>query len=80
MTLRPSDRAWIILAVGVAAWDWLAPDDELLSEAADRYMLAHPWLTRAVVIAVGAHLCNMVPDRWDPLHRLFGAKRLIARS
>lgn len=77
MTLRPADRAWLALTGGIAVYEMAAAEGELLSEAADRYMLAHPWITRAVVIAVGMHLCNAVPDRYDPLHWLFTTKRLL---
>lgn len=65
------------LAGGVAVYEFAAADGELLSEAADRYMLSHPWITRAVVIAIGMHLCNAVPNRYDPLHWLFTAKQRL---
>jgi hypothetical protein len=48
----------------------LADDDELLSEACDRYLISRPLLTRGVVLYVAAHLLNVVPPRLDPLHRL----------
>lgn len=73
--MRPADKAWLTLAAGVAAYEVLAVDDELLSEAADRYMLAHPWITRAVAYTLAAHLCNQLPDTLDPLHWLFTLKR-----
>lgn len=75
--LRPGDRAWIVLGVGVAAWELLCPPDELLSEAADRYMLSHPWLTRAVAFTLAAHCCNVMPDRFDPIHQLFLIKQRL---
>lgn len=78
--LRPADRAWLALAGGVAVYELAASEGELLSEAADRYMLTHPWITRAIVIAVGMHLCNAVPDRYDPLHWLFTAKKRLRAS
>ncbi len=75
--MRPADCAWAILGASVLAYEIAA--DDLLSDAADRAMVAHPWITRAAVAAVGLHLCNAVPDRYDPLHWLFGAKRLLRR-
>jgi hypothetical protein len=35
--MRHSDRAWLALAAGVAAYDLIAIDDEQLSDAAHRY-------------------------------------------
>jgi hypothetical protein len=69
--MMPSDRAWITLGFGVLAWDVTCKDGDTLSEAADRYLLRHPWLVRCVAFAVAAHLSNAVPDRYDVVHRLF---------
>ncbi len=77
--MRAADRAWLAMAGGIVVYELVASEGELLSEAADRYMLHHPWITRAVAFSVAMHLCNMIPDRYDPLHQLFGAKRLISR-
>lgn len=77
--MRASDLAWVALGAGVIAYDVLAAENEMLSEAADRYMLAHPWLTRAAAFTVAAHLCNVVPPRADPIHLLFGLKHLSRR-
>lgn len=73
--MRASDRAWIALATGVVAYDVLAPPQQTLSDGADRYMLSHPWITRAVALAVAGHVCNLVPDRFDVIHQLFKAAR-----
>lgn len=75
--LRPADRAWLGLAGLIILYEVAADEGELLSEAADRYMLAHPWITRFVAFSIAAHLCNLVKDRYDPLHWLFTAKRLL---
>jgi hypothetical protein len=74
--MRPSDEAWLVLAAGVIVWDAAAPDGEMLSEAADRWMVSRPWLTRIIVAAFALHLCNGVPARLDPVHGAF----LLARS
>lgn len=68
-TLRPSDRAWLALLVGVAVYEVLSRDGELLSEAADRYRQAHPWLVRGAVIIVAVHLLRAVPDRYDVMRQ-----------
>lgn len=75
MILRPADRAWIALAAGVVAYDLLAAPEQTLSDGADRYMMSHPWLTRAVAAAVAGHVCNLVPDRFDVIHLLFKVLR-----
>lgn len=75
MTLRPSDRAWCVLAAGVIAYEACAPRDELLSEACDRYLISHPTATRFVIAVVAAHLGNAIPPQADALHWLFLAAR-----
>jgi hypothetical protein len=77
--VKPADRAWIALATGVVVYDVLAPPAQTLSEGADRYMLKHPWKTRAVAAAVAAHVCNALPDRCDPIHLLFAGLRAWKR-
>ena len=73
--MRAGDKAWIGLGIGVGVYEVLARDGELMSEAADRYMLRHPWLVRVVAFLLAAHVCNLLPDRCDPLHLLFLAQR-----
>ena len=66
--VRRGDKAWIGVGVGVLAYQLSAPQDELMSEAMDRYLEAHPWITNAAVAAVALHLLNRLPLRLDPLH------------
>jgi len=68
--VKPSDRAWLFLSGGVVAYEVLALDGELMSEAVDRYLETRPWLTRAVILTVAAHLLNLLPQRLDPLAQL----------
>lgn len=63
MSLRPSDKAWIALFAGVLAWDLLAPPDEMLSEAVDRYMVDHPIIVTTAVGITAAHLLNLLDRR-----------------
>lgn len=72
--MRPADKAWVVLGLGILVYNVMAMDDELMSEAADRYLKFHPWLTRVIVGLVAAHLCNVLPRRLDPLYWLFFAK------
>lgn len=77
--MRPADRAWIALATGVVVYDVLAPPAQTLSEGADRYMLTHPWTTRAVAAAVAGHVCNAIPARFDLVHLMFAGLRAWKR-
>lgn len=69
--MKPSDWAWVTLGVGVLGYDVLCDDGDTMSEAADRYMLRHPWLVRSVAFALAAHVCNLVHPRYDVVHVLF---------
>lgn len=73
--LKAADRAWIALAAYVITYDLVASPEQTLSEGADRYMLTHPWTTRAIAAAVAAHVCNAIPAQFDPIHLLFAAAR-----
>lgn len=79
MRLRPGDRAWLALGFGIVSYEALAVPNELLSEAADRYMLSRPWIVRAVAFAVAAHVANAIPSRVDPIHGLFALSRKLRR-
>jgi hypothetical protein len=67
--LRPGDKAWIALGVGVLSYDVLCSDGNTMSEAADSYVLRHPWFTRFTAFALAAHCCNAMSGccRSDPL-------------
>lgn len=77
--MTPADRAWIALGVGVIGYDVFCQEGQTLSEAADRYMLRHPWLVRGAAFALAAHVCNLVPARFDPIHLGFFAIRRLSR-
>jgi hypothetical protein len=70
-----ADKAWVTLGVGVLIYDMFAAPGMTLSEGADKYMHHHPWITRAVGVALAAHVCNMIPDRCDPVHGFFVLSR-----
>lgn len=73
--MRAGDRAWIILGVGVVAYEVSAAEGELMSEAADRWLEHHPWLVRAAVFLLAAHIANALDPRYDPVHRLHTLRR-----
>lgn len=79
LDVRPSDKAWIALGVGVFGYDAFCGPGETMSEGADRYMRHHPWLVRFVAFALAAHVCNLVPDRFDAVHQMFVSVRRIRR-
>ena len=82
MTVRKADRGWVLLAAYVAAHNVRAAGrgDEMLSMAVDRYLVAHPLLTRAVVAVIALHLTNCLPERFDILHQIFsGTEQFITK-
>lgn len=70
--MRTSEKAWAALGIGIAAYEVIAPKDELLSEQVDRWMESDNKLIRyGTPIAIGIvalHLANLLDDRIDPLH------------
>jgi len=69
--MTPAGKAWLVLFSGVAVYERLAPEGQLLSNAADRLVEKHPILGRAAILAAGtivtAHVGNFVPrpERFD---------------
>lgn len=63
--MRPSDWAWLTLAVGVLAWDACCPPGEMLSEASVRYLRAHPIIWPVIVGYTAGHLLRVWPERWS---------------
>jgi hypothetical protein len=73
--VRPADRAWLALGVGVIVWDAVCPRDEMLSEASARYVRARPVLWPAAIIYTAGHLMHIWRPKYDlftVLARLFG--------
>lgn len=73
---RPSTIAWGAIIGGVAAYDYLCPPGEQLSERADEWV-EHPIKNLAFTAAVGAvalHLCNRIDERFDVVHHLASFK------
>jgi len=72
--MKSKARGWLVMVAGIVAYEVSAPEGELLSHGADRYLEAHPWLTRAVVCVTAAHLINVLPRWCDPYSRLSGGR------
>jgi hypothetical protein len=75
--MRKSDRAWLALAGGVAAYDLIATDDELLSDAARRYFKSQPVATSSMILVTGLHLIGGLPRWCDPFALLFASCRRL---
>jgi hypothetical protein len=75
--MRKSDRAWLALAGGVAAYDLIATDDERLSDAARRYFKSQPVATASMILMTGLHLIGGLPHWCDPFALLFATSRRL---
>jgi hypothetical protein len=73
--MRNSDRAWVALACGVAAYDLIAADDEQLTNAARRYFKSQPIVTASTILVTGMHLIGGIPPWCDPIALTFAAYR-----
>jgi hypothetical protein len=80
VTMRSSDRAWVALASGVAAYDLIATDDELLTNAARRYFKSQPIATVSTILVTGLHLVGGLPPWCDPITLTFAAYRRLLRG
>ena len=59
--MRDSDRAWLALAGGVAAYDLIATDDEQVTNAARRYFKSQPIATASMILVTGLHPVGGIP-------------------
>ena len=73
--MRAGNSAWLVLLIGVAAYEAFSPPGELMSEATDRARIAHPFLTDLAIVYVAAHLLRRWPRRFDPLTQFAGLVR-----
>ena len=77
---RPSEVAWGVLAGSVVAYEALCPEDELLTNQADRWResVAGKLAVHALAWTVAGHLTRTIPPQYDWLHRVsayFGRDR-----
>lgn len=72
--MRTSEKAWLGLGIGVAAYEVVAPKDELLSEQVDRWLESDNKFIRygtpLVIGMIALHLANLINENIDPLHLL----------
>lgn len=71
--MRYGAKAWTGLALYLAVVEIFAPKGETLSETVDVWIERHPGkaVWHCAVFLVGAHLLNLIPERFDPIHRCF---------
>lgn len=67
--MRPADRAWVVLAAVVVAWDLVSPEGETLSEGAKRHAREQRVATLSTISYLAMHLSGVIPARYDPLSR-----------
>lgn len=75
--MRLGAKAWAFMGASIVAYEILCPDDELLSEQCDRWLVSHPVSTRVAVAAVALHLINELPTCADPVHLVGVALRRL---
>jgi hypothetical protein len=68
MKRSTGEKAWACLGLVIVVYEIVAPDNELLSEVVDRFLVSHPIVTRTIVIGLALHLINLLPEQIDPLH------------
>lgn len=68
--MKPSDIAWLALAIGIIGYEVAAPPGELLSEGWDRYLQRFPVSARVLPLVLTLHVINALPDQCDPVHRV----------
>lgn len=75
---KPATMAWGALIGSVAMYDYNCPRGETLSEGVDR-ALERPIAKFAVLGLIGMttlHLSNLMPERWDLIHKAFAWKNM----
>jgi hypothetical protein len=68
MKRSTGEKAWACLGLVIVVYEIVAPENELLSEVVDRFLVSHPIVTRTIVIGLALHLINLLPEQIDPLH------------
>jgi hypothetical protein len=62
-------RGWAAVLALAGLYEVLAPEGELLSEGVDRALEKRKALTVSAIGLVSLHLCNLIPEKYDPLHQ-----------
>ena len=73
ITMRDSDRPWVALADGVAAYDLIATDDEQVTNAARPHFKSQPIATASMILVTGLQLVDGLPPWCDSITLTFAA-------
>jgi hypothetical protein len=79
MAYLTASNGWKGLIAAIAVYEVVCAEDELLSHGVDRLLVKHPVWPRMVVLAVALHLINWIPQRVDPVSKLFHVTRRVGR-
>lgn len=71
MKYLPPSRAWLLIGAFIVWYDLFCRRGQTLSEEADKWIARHPIAIRVAVLALGLHVGNGVPERFDVLHQVF---------
>lgn len=81
INVRPSAAAWMGLAAGIAIYEALAPENELLTHQAHRLVHHENRSIRAAAVGVigttALHLLDVLPPKADPYHWIGSAAEKI---
>ena len=79
MAYLTASNGWKALMAAIAVYEVACAEEELLSRGFDRLMVRHPVWPRVVVLAFALHLINWIPQRVDPVSKLFHVTRKVGR-
>ena len=68
--MQAGDKAWLAMLGNVCAWEVVAPEDELFTDAFTRFRIKHPGIALAVTVAFVAHMWQLTPRYLDPISGL----------
>lgn len=63
-------RGWLAVGAVVIGHELLCAPGHTLSEGVDRALEKHPVITTLAIGTVALHLMNVLPEAYDPIHRL----------
>lgn len=67
-------KQWAVagLAGGAILYDLTCPKNQTISEGFDHLLERYPVASRTIGAVIVGHLFNIIPPKYDPIHRLFG--------
>ena len=79
MAYLTASNGWKALITAVAVYEVACAEEELLSRGFDRLLVKHPLWPRVIVLAFALHLINWIPQRVDPVSKLFHVTHRVGR-